>query len=391
MVPASYPDHLREVYGHYEASDFDLALRRLLDCVIETGDPQLFRNALQYCDWLEQSGEQAGAAEVRARALQLLDQLTRVSVAPSADYRSTILSTEEMAKQYSKGPFRLSAVSMTLNTGEIIGLVGENGNGKTTLLRLLAKELQPDNGRIEYRFNPAPADDYALRTKLAYIEQRIPRWYGSLMDNLQFTIAHYGTRAGDNYLWAEIIIARLGLRPYRQHTWNRLSSGYRTRFEIARNLLRRPRILLLDEPLANLDVLSQQTILQDLKFMSRSLTAPFGMVLSSQHIYEVEKVSDRIIFLKNGTPQYQQQTAETTEAPPGELIFELETEVSRETLVSVLAALQPSRIHFNGGVYLLHFSGQTDPSAVLQTLAQAAVPVVYLRNISRSSRRFFIR
>lgn len=385
----SYRDHLREVHGHYDANDQELALRRLLDCVIETRDAVLFREALSYCDWLDDHSSGDPAA-VRERALQLLEKLAHVSITPSPDLHARVLATDQVSKAYANGGFRMAELSMELNGGEIIGLVGENGNGKTTLLRLLAHELLPDKGKISYHFSPAPGNDYDLKTKLVYIEQRIPRWYGSLMDNLQFALAHYGVKGADNLLWAELMIARIGLRPFRQHSWNRLSSGYRTRFEIARTLLRQPRILLLDEPLANLDIISQQTILQDLKFLSRSLTAPFGMVLSSQHIYEVEKVSDKIIFLRNGMPQYQQQaTQEEEDNTP--LIFELETEASREDIQHAFATLPLEKVQFNGGVYVLHFASRTSASSVLQALARAQVPVVYLRNISHSSRRFFIR
>lgn len=388
-MPGSYQHHLREVYSHYEANDHDLALRRLLDCVIETRNPALFRETLSYCDWLDAHGNEDRAA-ARDKALQLLEKLGNISITASPDLHSRILATDGVSKAYANGDFRLSELNMELHGGEIIGLVGENGNGKTTLLRLLARELLPDQGKISYHFNPAPGNDYDLKTRLVYIEQRIPRWYGSLMDNLQFALAHYGMKGTENLLWAELMIARIGLRPYRRHSWNRLSSGYRTRFEIAKTLLRQPRVLLLDEPLANLDLISQQTILQDLKFMSRSITAPFGMVLSSQHIYEVEKVSDKIIFLKKGVPQYQQQATqqEETSAP---LIFELETEASRETIQEAFAALALEKIQFNGGVYVLHFGSHTAAPSVLHALAQAQVPVVYLRNISHSSRRFFIQ
>jgi len=386
----TFRKHLQEVHDHYAANDFALAFRRLVDCVIETRNPALFRDTLQYCDWLDEH-DKAAPDEIRSKAVQLLEKAGNAGLKPVDDHGGgRILSVQGLKKTYRKGNFKLEGLDFDLDAGNIIGLVGENGNGKTTLLRLLAAELSPDAGKIHYHFSGKKGDDYTVKTKLVYIEQRIPRWYGSLVDNLQFTLAHYGISGEENLLWAELMIARLGLRPFRKLSWNRISSGYRTRFELAKTLLRQPRILLLDEPLANLDIISQQTILQDLRYMAGSLTAPFGMILSSQHIYEVEKVSDRIIFLKNGVPQYQQSAAEIKDTPALALIFELEANCTREQLAAAFDGLPLQKLQFNGGVYTIQFEGSAGGGAVLNALATHHIDVVYLRNISHSSRRFFI-
>lgn len=385
----TFHNQLQEVHDHYTANDLPLAFRRLLDCVIETRNPVLFRDTLAYCDWLDDH-EKATPDEVREKALQLLEKAANAGLKQPAIHTGRILSVNGLKKSYRKGRFCLDGLSFDLDAGHIIGLVGENGNGKTTLLRLLAGELLPDGGKIHYHFHNSGKDHYDLKTKLIYIEQRIPRWYGSLADNLQFALSHYGIPGEENSLWAELMIARLGLRPYRKLSWNRISSGYRTRFELAKTLLRQPQILLLDEPLANLDIMAQQTILQDLKYMSASITAPFGMMLSSQHIYEVEKVSDHIIFLKNGVPQYQQSVADRKDAPLQSLIFELESDSPREEIIAAFAGLALQKIQFNGGVYTVHFDGTVLGETVLHALAAHRIGVVYLRNISHSSRRFFI-
>ena len=135
---------------------------------------------------------------------------------------------------------------MELKQGEILGLVGENGNGKTTLLRSLCGELHPTSGTINYQFQ---YDDlYDLRTKLVYIPQRTDTWRGSMYENLEFTASCYGYSPEENNLVVDLVITRLGLRKFRKHYWNNLSSGYKMRFELARMLLRKPKILLIDEP-----------------------------------------------------------------------------------------------------------------------------------------------
>ena len=207
-------------------------------------------------------------------------------------------------------------------------MVGENGNGKTTLLRILARDLSYDSGVVKYYFTERPKNDYDLRTKLIYIPQRTEKWYGSLKDNLKFTLSSYGIPAEENELRTLLMIARLGLWQYQHLDWNALSSGYKMRFELARTLLRQPEILLLDEPLGNLDVLAQQVILEDLKMIANSVNHPIALILSSQQLFEVEKISDKVIFLRNGQYTDNAEATATEEAMP--LIVEIDTTNTRE-------------------------------------------------------------
>lgn len=392
MNPA-FETHLQEVHSHYQSGDAFLGLRRLTDCAFETQNPEVFRKTIAFYEWLETNTD-VDKQEVLLKVNHLLETIRNAGPKTEHKENAKILSVQKVTKTYLKSGFKIKDLNFELNERQITGLVGENGNGKTTLLRLLAAELKPDNGLINYSFSKDAADTYELKTKLIYIEQRIPRWYGTLMDNLHFVLPYYGIKGEDGHLWADMMIARLGLRPYRHLTWNRISSGYRTRFELAKTLLRKPKILLLDEPLANLDILSQQTILQDLKFMANSITAPFGMILSSQHIYEVEKVSDTIIFIKNGVPQYQTNNTEyatgNVDSNHNELIVELETSATREVLAAAFNTIGVTKIQYNGGVFLLHFPATVSIGLLLETMAKNNITPNYFRNISNSSRRFFI-
>src|SRR5690606_16677644 len=133
------------------------------------------------------------------------------------------------------------------------------------------KDLSFDKGELFCAMSDAKTDLYAERTQLTYIPQRTPTWYGSLKSNLKFAASHYGIHGEENEWIVLMYIARFGLWEYRNHQWSELSSGYKMRFELARTFLRKPKVLLLDEPLANLDVLAQQLILEDLKNLTQSL------------------------------------------------------------------------------------------------------------------------
>ncbi len=262
--------------------------------------------------------------------------------------------------------------------------MGENGNGKTTFLRHLAGELQQDDGNINYNYFKVDTNFfYSLKEHTGFIPQRIPKWYGKLRHNLEFTAATHGIKGDDNELMVDFILERFGLTKFANLYWTQISSGYRTRFEIARIVLLRPQLLVLDEPLANLDINAQQTLLQDLRFIAKSKTHPMGVLLTSQQLYEVEKVADRVLFIQNGIGKY--NTELKAEESPF-LFIELETTSDRDDLVSALGQGMQS-IKYNGGVYQIEFNGSNDEC--LNSLVKDKINVQYFRNTTQSTKRFF--
>jgi ABC-2 type transport system ATP-binding protein len=386
-------DRLAEVKSYFDNGDIHVGYRRLLDSAIETQNMTVFGQALEFCDWYDRhTGTDPGnVTGLNEQVSSLLEKINGAAIPEPFTNHLPKLKAEQIGKTYHQGSFSLSSLDIELYPAQIIGLVGENGNGKTTLLRLLYGELKPDSGTIQYNLDNIPkhASFYDIKTRLAFIPQRPNAWYGSLMDNLEFTSTHYGFKGKENYLWTEMVCARMGLRPFRTYTWGRISSGYKMRFELAKTLLKKPEILLLDEPLANLDVLAQQVILEDLRFLAQSRRMPLGIILSSQQLYEVEKVSEQVIFLKQGKPKYQQTKYKPEEQQALPLVMELETTASRETLQEVFKTLQLQTLSFNGGVFILYFNENTSSSEVIRALGEAKVPVKYFRDISASSRRFF--
>ncbi|MGZ5133766.1 MAG: ABC transporter ATP-binding protein [Flavitalea sp.] len=385
-----FSQRLSEVIRYFENGDYHLGYRRLMDAAIETKDFSVYEEILVFCDWYDtQTGKTDGSA-LNVRVKELIGKIEKGYKDSYLDENSIKLKAENISKQYAKGNFSLSKMDVELHPSQIIGLVGENGNGKTTLLRILYGELKADTGKINYNFTETPETNsfYEIKSRIAFIPQRPSPWYGSLMDNLQFASTYAGLKGKENFLWTEMIIARMGLRPFRSYSWGRISSGYKMRFELARTLLKKPEILLLDEPLANLDMLAQQIILEDLKFLTQSHSMPLSMILSSQQLYEVEKVSDQVIFLQRGEAKYQ-QTTKHREKDERELIIEIETSASREELKESLDGSGLQKLSFNGGVYILYFDSGTQMGKVLAKIGEANLPVKYFRDISVSSRRFF--
>ena len=374
---------VQEALQYFAQKDTDLAFRKLLDCAADTDAMPIYEKAIALTDWKELHIDEIDT--LCSKATELLMEIAQYEV-PEMPTDIPVIVAKGLEKQYRSGVFSLGPISLTIRKGQVYGWVGENGNGKTTLLRILAHDLSHNKGEISYCFKQKPENDYDLRTKLAYIPQRTNKWQGSLKDNLKFTLACYGTPPEENEPRTLLMIARLGLWKYKDLNWNALSSGYKMRFELARTLLRRPELLLLDEPLGNLDVLAQQVILEDLKMIANSVNHPIALILSSQQLFEVEKVSDKVIFLKNG--QYRENLDPVPQEAP--LIIELDVTNPREELLGVLQSLNLEKLQYNGGIYIAYFGKDTDYSAVLEALGRAKITLTYIRNISASTRRFFV-
>lgn len=373
-----------EVKHFFDNKDTVLGFRKLMDCAMDTQNMHIYKEAIELTDWKEKYPDYT--EELIKKSNDLLLKIEKIPV-QEHPLEPSVLRARNIMKSYGSNRFSLGPVSVEINKGQVYGLVGENGNGKTTLLRILAKEISYNEGELNYSFNDQPENDFDLRTKLVYIPQRTEKWYGSLKDNLKFVLSNYGISPEENETRTLMMIARLGLWNYKHLKWSELSSGYKMRFELARTLLRKPEILLLDEPLANLDVLAQQVILEDLKSIANSVNNPIALILSSQQLYEVEKISDKVIFLKNG--QYK-DNSELQNTENSHLIIEIDTPESREKLLEIFRDFNPEKLNFNGGIFVAYFPSETKFSEVMKALGNAGAEIVYIRNISSSTRRFFV-
>ena len=372
-----------EISSYFQHEDYSLAIRRLLDVCLDINKPALIQKAIDLSKIYHRTvkDKQETSTEFLNAAKELIQQISSETItSPSPEL---LVSVEEVSKTYTNGNFTLSPISFRVSTGDILGVVGENGNGKTTLLRCLAGQLAIDTGSVHHTQIKEPGY-YAIKHQVAFIPQRIPRWYGLLKDNLHFSAAIADVHDEENDLMVNFMLERLGLGAYANYTWNQISSGYRTRFEIARVLLQKPSLLILDEPLANLDINAQQTILTDLRFMAKSIKHPMGVVLSSQQLHEVEKIADNVLFIKRGSCMF--QTKEKTEAVKS-YILELETVTGRDDLIRVLGD-KDINIQFNGGFYTIT-SASSSAQEMLNKLVSSDVSITYFRDITYSTKRFF--
>ena len=304
-----------------------------------------------------------------------------------------VLRCDGLRKRYKTRAvdFELADISLSLRPGEITGLVGRNGSGKTTLLRIIAGELAHDGGSLAYPLLDSTPHDWAtVRRQIAYVPQDLVSWYGGLADNLHLRAALHGITGPDNEDEVGFVLERLDLVRYREATWHQISAGCRMRFELARALVSSPRLLVLDEPLAPLDVDMQHVFLQDLKDLATSARCPLSAIVSSQHLFGIESIADRILFLEDGKALFYgnrndlgcDRTANT---------FELSCALGHEDLVQRLAHLPGLDIQKAGPTFAIRAPVETSASVLLSELIRLDVEVDYFRDVSCSTRRMFTR
>ncbi len=131
-----------------------------------------------------------------------------------------------------------------------------------------------------------------IKNQIAYVKQEIPKWHGSLRENLHFDSIH-GIKGLQNKKDVDFILHRLGLIEYQNREWNELSGGFKLRFTLAKALVWKPSLIILDEPLANLDIHAQILVLNDLRDLANSSKYPVSIVISSQHLHEVEHIANK--------------------------------------------------------------------------------------------------
>lgn len=377
---------IEEIKSYLAHNDYSLAVRRTLDMCLDLQDQALINLAIGWSKTYRNIENLHSVAEMPAEFLSKAYEILQKAVLLQKDIsfkKLPLIKAERISKTYGRGNFSLKPISLSISTGDVLGVVGENGNGKTTLLRCLAGQLALDEGELDYELLDNP-DYYSIKNHVAFIPQRIPRWYGLLKDNLHFSASIAGLKKEQNILMVDFMLERLGLTEYAHLTWNQISSGYRTRFEIARILLQKPKLLILDEPLANLDINAQQTILTDLIHIAKGAHNPMGIILSSQQLHEVEKVADTVLFIKQGRCLY---SSDDKDQQITSSAVEFETKAERDIVISIFEKDKVT-LQFNGGFYTVT---STDYSAqqMITLIINSQLPVTYFRDITYSTKRFF--
>ncbi|WP_033295760.1 ABC transporter ATP-binding protein [Amycolatopsis jejuensis] len=189
----------------------------------------------------------------------------------------------------------LDGVSFAVRPGEVFGLVGSSGAGKTTTMRIALGVLAADSGEV--RLDGRPVTD-ETRAQIGYLpEERglYPRM--KVFDQLVYLAELHGLSTNEAYGAAELWVARFGLGPWRTEAAQKLSLGNRQRVQLAAALVHNPAVLVLDEPFSGLDPLVVDVLS---KVLREKASAGASVLFSSHQLDLVERLCDRVGIIRDG-------------------------------------------------------------------------------------------
>ncbi|MCL6465678.1 MAG: ABC transporter ATP-binding protein [candidate division WOR-3 bacterium] len=192
----------------------------------------------------------------------------------------------------------VDGIGFEIKPGEVFGLIGPNGSGKTTTLRVIATLLKPSQGQVEVFGLDVVKKAPAVRRLVSYLPEEAGAYRNlSGIDYLRFMATFYAadTVARDKLVERAVAIADLGRRI--QDKVRTYSKGMTRKLLLARTLMSNPKLAILDEPTSGLDVENAMVIRQKIKeFAARGTT----ILLSSHNMLEVEFLSERVALLRQG-------------------------------------------------------------------------------------------
>lgn len=206
------------------------------------------------------------------------------------------LAVTKLRKVYG-GLVAVDSISFDVNRDEIVGLLGPNGAGKTTTINMILGVLEPDSGSINVEgLDIASHRSEAIgRTNFAAVYTPLP---GNLTvyQNLNIFSRLYGVKDVPKRI--DELLKQFDLESFRNTKCGVLSSGEQTRVSLAKAMLNRPHLLLLDEPTASLDPATAREVRAKIREFANQGSG--GVLWTSHNMYEVEDVCDRVLFLSHG-------------------------------------------------------------------------------------------
>lgn len=217
-----------------------------------------------------------------------------------------MITVEHVSRSY--GSFKaVEDVSFTTSDGEIVGLLGHNGAGKTTIMKMLTGYLEPSHGSITIGGLDLAGNLDACQSMIGYLPENLPVYPEMVVvDYLHYCACLRGLQGDAAAVAVRDAVARTELEEKALDRIDTLSRGYKQRVGVAQAILHQPRVLILDEPTNGLD--PRQT--QHMRELIKRLAVQATVILSTHIMQEVDAVCDRVLILRNGRLAVDESLAE---------------------------------------------------------------------------------
>ena len=218
------------------------------------------------------------------------------------------LQIEGLVKRYPNGVEALRGVSLEIESGDFFALLGPNGAGKSTLIHCTTGLAQPSGGSIEV-FGHDAIDNYAeARQAVGLAPQELNLdWFLTVEETLDYHAGYFGMPKRERRERTAELLDAFSLNEKRKERTRTLSGGMKRRLILARALMHRPRLLILDEPTAGVDIELRLELWQYVQRINETGTT---VLLTTHYLEEAERLCDKIAFIADGEIAAQGTSAE---------------------------------------------------------------------------------
>jgi daunorubicin resistance ABC transporter ATP-binding subunit len=212
---------------------------------------------------------------------------------------AAMIKAAELVKTYSNGTKALQGVSFSADAGEIFGLLGPNGSGKTTAVRIFVSLLRATSGVARIAGYDVGRDPARVRQLIGYAGQYVGVDHDlTVSENLVLTSRLHGLGLADTRRRSDEMIDALGLTEVTGRRAGHLSGGMRRRLDLAQAIVHRPAALFLDEPTTGLDPQARNALWDRLGALAKDGTT---IVLTTQYLEEADRLCRRVAILDHGS------------------------------------------------------------------------------------------
>jgi ABC-2 type transport system ATP-binding protein len=208
------------------------------------------------------------------------------------------LAINDLQKRYPTGVEALRGVSLEIEEGDFFGLLGPNGAGKSTLIHCTTGLAQPTGGTIEI-FGHDAIDHYAEARQAVGLAPQEPNvdWFLTVEESLDYHAGYFGMPRKERRARTTELLETFSLTEKRDERTRTLSGGMKRRLILARAMMHRPRLLILDEPTAGVDVELRLELWHYVQKINQEGTT---ILLTTHYLEEAEQLCDRIAFIAEG-------------------------------------------------------------------------------------------
>lgn len=295
------------------------------------------------------------------------------------------IRADNLTKRYGK-TVALEGLTLSVAPGELVGLVGPDGAGKTTALRILAGILTPDSGTAEVAGFDVARDTAAAQDRTGYMSQRFGLYPDlSVDENLLFYADLYAVPRGELAARTQELLGFSGLLPFRGRLAGNLSGGMKQKLGLACALVHTPKVLLLDEPTNGVDPVSRRDFW---RILYRLLGRGVAILVSTAYLDEAERCSG-VGLLHRGRLLALETPDRIKDLFPGTLL-EVRTPAAREAARVLREGFPGNRVALFGDRVHLAASGGVSEGSVQSLLGVSGVAWESVRPVEPSLEDVFL-